>query len=203
MTNNTQRVSELSFFPPTQRENKVADENNGASKHIDFSLFYFASADGGQSSEKYRLLIEGAKFADTHGFTAVWTPERHFYEFGGLYPNPSVTSAAIATVTESIQIRAGSVVIPLHDPLRVAEEWAVVDKYRMAESPSPLLLVGNQMILSSRHRTMRSVKRSCCAGLKPCAGSGEVKRCGAVMATESRLRWASCRVPSSTSYQFG
>ena len=84
---------------------------------MDFSLFYFASAEVGKSAEKYRLLIEGAKFADTHGFAAVWTPERHFHEFGGLYPNPSVTSAAIATVTERIQIRAGSVVLPLHDPL--------------------------------------------------------------------------------------
>ncbi len=124
MTNNPQRVSELS---PTKLENKVADENNGATRHMDFSLFYFASADVGEYSDKYRLLIEGAKFADTHGFAAVWTPERHFHEFGGLYPNPSVTSAAIATVTERIQIRAGSVVLPLHDPLRVAEEWAVVD----------------------------------------------------------------------------
>ncbi len=94
---------------------------------MDFSLFYFASADVGESADKYQLLIEGAKFADTHGFAAVWTPERHFYAFGGLYPNPSVTSAAVATVTERIQIRAGSVVLPLHDPLRVAEEWAVVD----------------------------------------------------------------------------
>ncbi len=94
---------------------------------MDFSLFYFASADDGESPDKYRLLIEGAKFADSHDFAAVWTPERHFYAFGGLYPNPSVTSAAIATVTEHIQIRAGSVVLPLHDPLRIAEEWAVVD----------------------------------------------------------------------------
>ena len=117
MTNDTQRASELSFLPPAK----------GATRYMDFSLFYFASADGGASAEKYRLLIEGAKFADTHGFAAVWTPERHFYAFGGLYPNPSVTSAALATVTERIQIRAGSVVLPLHDPLRVAEEWAVVD----------------------------------------------------------------------------
>ena len=127
MTNDTQRVSEHSFLPPAGLENKVADENNGATKQMDFSLFYFASADDGEYADKYRLLIEGAKFADTHGFAAVWTPERHFYKFGGLYPNPSVTSAAIATVTERIQIRAGSVVLPLHDPLRVAEEWAVVD----------------------------------------------------------------------------
>src|SRR5260370_2741361 len=105
----------------------VEDESNGATRHMDFSLFYFASADGGECDDKYRLLVEGAKFADTHGFSAVWTAERHYHEFGGLYPNPAVTSAALATVTERIQIRAGSVVLPLHDPLLVAEEWAVVD----------------------------------------------------------------------------
>ncbi|MDX3899212.1 MAG: LLM class flavin-dependent oxidoreductase [Sphingobium sp.] len=94
---------------------------------IDFSLFYFASADGASGADQYRLLLDGARFADTHGFAAIWTPERHFHAFGGLYPNPSVTSAAIAAVTSRIGIRAGSVVAPLHHPLRVAEEWAVVD----------------------------------------------------------------------------
>ena len=77
--------------------------------------------------DRYRLLLEGAKFADREGFTAVWTPERHFHAFGGLYPNPSVASAAIAALTTRVQIRAGSVVLPLHHPARVAEEWALVD----------------------------------------------------------------------------
>ncbi|MGB7925138.1 MAG: MupA/Atu3671 family FMN-dependent luciferase-like monooxygenase, partial [Pyrinomonadaceae bacterium] len=94
---------------------------------LDFSLFYFASADSAGVKDKYKLLMESAKYADQHGFSAVWTPERHFHSFGGLYPNPSVTSAAIAAVTERIQIRAGSVVLPLQNPLRVAEEWSVVD----------------------------------------------------------------------------
>jgi natural product biosynthesis luciferase-like monooxygenase protein len=92
----------------------------------ELSLFYFADAGTG-SAEKYRLLLEGARFADANGFAAVWTPERHFHEFGGLYPNPSVTSAALATCTSRVALRAGSVVLPLHDPLRVAEEWSVVD----------------------------------------------------------------------------
>jgi len=98
-----------------------------AARGMDFSLFYFASdaSDGGEN--KYRLLTEGARFADAHGFTAVWTPERHFHAFGGLYPNPSITGAALAMVTERIRIRAGSVVLPLHDVVRVAEEWAVID----------------------------------------------------------------------------
>jgi natural product biosynthesis luciferase-like monooxygenase protein len=71
--------------------------------------------------------MEGARYADQHGFTAVWTPERHFHAFGGLYPNPSVTSAAVAAITTRVQIRAGSVVLPLHNPIRVAEEWSMVD----------------------------------------------------------------------------
>ena len=45
---------------------------------------------------------------------AVWTPERHFHDFGGLYPSPSVAGAAIAAVTERVGMRAGSVVLPLH-----------------------------------------------------------------------------------------
>ncbi|HEY6881934.1 MAG TPA: MupA/Atu3671 family FMN-dependent luciferase-like monooxygenase, partial [Polyangiales bacterium] len=93
-----------------------------------FSLFYFAaSTNDAQKSDAYRLLLEGARFADTHDFDAVWTPERHFHEFGGLYPNPAVTSAALATITSRVQLRAGSIVLPLHSPLRVAEDWAVID----------------------------------------------------------------------------
>lgn len=100
------------------------------SKHPDraigFSLMYFSSADTA-SEDRYRLLIEGAKFADSHGFDAVWTPERHFHEFGGLFPNPSLTTAALAMVTNRVALRAGSVVGPLHHPARIAEEWALAD----------------------------------------------------------------------------
>jgi natural product biosynthesis luciferase-like monooxygenase protein len=93
---------------------------------MEFSLFFFA--DGGLSrGDGYQLLLDSARFADEHGFAAVWTPERHFHQFGGLYPNPSVTGAAVAAVTERVGIRAGSVVAPLHHPVRIAEEWAVVD----------------------------------------------------------------------------
>jgi natural product biosynthesis luciferase-like monooxygenase protein len=93
---------------------------------MDFGLFYFAN-DNEDAADRYRLLMEGAKFADTHDFASVWTPERHFHAFGGLYPNPSVTGAAVAAVTERVAVRAGSVVAPLHHPVRIAEEWSVVD----------------------------------------------------------------------------
>ncbi|HXQ74208.1 MAG TPA: MupA/Atu3671 family FMN-dependent luciferase-like monooxygenase [Pyrinomonadaceae bacterium] len=94
---------------------------------LEFSLFYFADDNAVYGEDKYRLYREGAMFADRHQLTAVWTPERHFHEKAGLYPNPSVLSAALATITNHVKLRAGSVVLPLHNSLRVAEEWSVVD----------------------------------------------------------------------------
>ena len=97
--------------------------------NMDFSLFYWNVADeeSHHQADKYRLLLDGARFADANGFKAVWNPERHFAAFGGLFPNPSVTCAALATITQHVDLRAGSCVVPLHSPIRVAEEWAVVD----------------------------------------------------------------------------
>lgn len=115
-----------------QEENHLLPDSSvplcqAPTRGIEFSLFYFAS-DESESGSDYQLLMEGAKFADQNRFTAVWTPERHFHRFGGPFPNPSVISAALAMITRNLQIRAGSVVLPLHDPIRVAEDWAVVDR---------------------------------------------------------------------------
>ncbi|GAB1543388.1 hypothetical protein NUACC21_60620 [Scytonema sp. NUACC21] len=115
-------------------KSSVADIKSGEIKtsqntkqEIQFSLFYFGNYESEFIADKYNLLFEGAKFADEHDFAALWIPERHFHAFGGFSPNPSVISAALAKVTQRIQLRAGSVVLPLHHPIRVAEEWSVVD----------------------------------------------------------------------------
>ncbi len=118
------------LYDPNDELTTSNSRSNGtfSSRPIEFSLFYFASDEGGEgAADKYKLLLEGSQFADENGFAAVWTPERHFHAFGGLYPNPSVSSAAIAAITERIAIRAGSCVSPLHSPIRIAEEWSVVD----------------------------------------------------------------------------
>jgi natural product biosynthesis luciferase-like monooxygenase protein len=96
------------------------------SRQIGLGLFMWGNDDA-PGPAKYRLLMEGAKYFDENGFAAVWTPERHFHAFGGPYPNPAVTGAAVAAITSRVKIRAGSCVMPLHHPIRIAEEWAVVD----------------------------------------------------------------------------
>jgi len=94
---------------------------------LDLSIMFFSDNSQITSQNKYQLVLEAAKFADQHGFEAIWTPERHFHPFGGIYSSPATLTAALATTTRRIRLRAGSVVLPLADPLRVAEAWAVVD----------------------------------------------------------------------------
>lgn len=90
-----------------------------------FGGFHYGPPDLGESP--YALVLEAARFADRNAFAFISTPERHFTRIGGLFPNPALTSAAIAAVTDSVQIRAGSIVAPLHDPVRIVEDWSAVD----------------------------------------------------------------------------
>jgi len=114
-------------MPADELPDDAAWREREVERAINFGLYFFSDDGSKNNDDKYRLLLESAKFADRHGFTAVWTPERHFQAFGGLYPNPSVLSAALAMITSRVQIRAGSVALPLHHPVRVAEEWSLVD----------------------------------------------------------------------------
>ncbi|KMS72083.1 amino acid adenylation protein [Streptomyces viridochromogenes] len=91
------------------------------------SLYFFGDYPDDTAHDKYGLIMEAADFADRHGFYALWFPERHFNSFGALFPNPSVLAAALAARTSRVRLNAGSVVLPLHHPVRVAEEWSVVD----------------------------------------------------------------------------
>lgn len=106
----------------------MADTNSSrGGRGIAFGLIFFSSSEAPFNGDKYRLVIESTRYADQHGFASVWIPERHFTKDGWLYPNPAVLQAALARETSQISLRAGSVVLPLHNPLRVAEEWAMVD----------------------------------------------------------------------------
>ncbi|MFH8409689.1 MupA/Atu3671 family FMN-dependent luciferase-like monooxygenase [Streptomyces sp. NPDC018019] len=107
-------------------DSRQAPGTHAGEQPLDLGVFFFAAV-GDQARETYRLMLDAARRADELGFGFVSTPERHFHRFGGAFPNPAVTSAAIAAVTERVQIRAGSVVTPLHPAARVVEDFAMVD----------------------------------------------------------------------------
>ncbi len=125
-------ISILELLYPLSLGNKIAikQENPLAEQKVrdmDFSLFYFAASEAAEHTNKYELLIEGAKFADKNGMKGLWVPERHFHSFGDQFPNPAISASAISTITGHIKIRSGSIVLPLHNPIRVAEDWSMVD----------------------------------------------------------------------------
>ena len=112
------------------REDRIGD-SGGVSKKVqrrpmEFGMFMWGNDDA-PGREKYKLMLDGAKYFDENGFDSVWTPERHFSAFGGPYPNPAVTCAALAAITKNVAIRSGSIVSPLHHPVRIAEDWSVID----------------------------------------------------------------------------
>jgi len=65
-------------------------------------------------------------FAERHGFESVWVTEHHFSGYGSIGV-PSVYAAGIAQRTRRIRIGYGVAVVPLHHPLRLAEEISWVD----------------------------------------------------------------------------
>ena len=91
------------------------------------SIFFFGEQASQSLRACYDFVLNAARRADALGLHAVWTPERHFTEIAAAFSNPVVLASSLAGVTRQIGLRAGSVVLPLHHPLRVAEDWAMVD----------------------------------------------------------------------------
>jgi alkanesulfonate monooxygenase SsuD/methylene tetrahydromethanopterin reductase-like flavin-dependent oxidoreductase (luciferase family) len=76
--------------------------------------------------ELYQSTLDMAAWADRVGIGSVVLSEHHGAEDGFL-PSPVVAAAAIAGRTERITITIGALLLPLHDPVRVAEDLAVLD----------------------------------------------------------------------------
>ena len=77
-------------------------------------------------NELIRNTLEQCVYAEELGFHSVWVPEHHFGMFGVL-PSPSAFLCHVAARTERVKLAPGTVVLPLNHPVRVAEEFALLD----------------------------------------------------------------------------
>ncbi len=85
-----------------------------------------SESDPARRAQRYQAAIDIAAYADQHGFTAVNFEEHHCAENGWL-PSPLTMAAATAARTERVQIGVMALLVALYDPVRLAEDIAVVD----------------------------------------------------------------------------
>jgi probable F420-dependent oxidoreductase len=78
-----------------------------------------------QSQATFAAMQRQAQLAEALGFDTLWAHEHHSQ--GMMYPDPLMTLAALAPLTEKIRLGTNMLLLPLHHPLRVAEAGAMVD----------------------------------------------------------------------------
>lgn len=142
-------------------------------------LFFFGMTPIASQVGAYGRMLDWAATADEVGFSFISVPERHFDRFGGPFPNPALLCAAMAGVTSRIQLRAGSVVLPLHDELRIAEDWSIVDNLsagRVAMSIGSGWNVNDFVLAPNAYETRRQALHRQIYNLQAFWSSGAAKR---------------------------
>src|SRR5438093_4178402 len=75
----------------------------------------------------YREVLEQVQLAEELGWECFWFTEHHFLPYGGGIPNPAVMLSGVAARTSRIRIGSAISILPLHHPVQVAEDYAMVD----------------------------------------------------------------------------
>jgi len=95
---------------------------------VKFDIFYQLPEAANQvTTDRYRELIAEAAEADRLGFNTVWLAEVHFAPHFSVMPTPLLLLAAIAERTSNIRLGMAVNLMPLHHPIRLAEEIATLD----------------------------------------------------------------------------
>ena len=95
-----------------------------------YGLFYLPSslpATRAEGAERFRTIVEQIAYGEEIGFDSVWLAEHHFHAFAGMFSSPTVLGAAIAQRTKRMRIGTAVLLLPYHNPLRVAEDYATLD----------------------------------------------------------------------------
>ena len=95
---------------------------------MEFGVFYQLPCDDDQSpQQRYADTIAQAQLADVLGFDTVWLAELHFHSSFSITPAPLLLASALALTTQNIKLGTSVNLMPLHYPIRLAEEIATLD----------------------------------------------------------------------------
>ncbi|PYG00074.1 putative FMN-dependent luciferase-like monooxygenase, KPN_01858 family [Georgenia satyanarayanai] len=89
--------------------------------------FFTRVLDDAPPAERYRLALEQIRTAEAAGFDAVAVAQHHLDGGEGGLPSPLVLLAHVAAVTARVRLTTGVITLALEDPVRVAEDAAVLD----------------------------------------------------------------------------
>ncbi|SEG88293.1 putative FMN-dependent luciferase-like monooxygenase, KPN_01858 family [Nonomuraea solani] len=89
--------------------------------------FFTRLLDDVPAGERYRLATEQIEHAEALGFDTAWVAQHHFDGAEGGLPAPLVFLAHVAARTRRIRLGTGIITLPLEQPVRVAEDTAVLD----------------------------------------------------------------------------
>ncbi len=89
--------------------------------------FFTRLLDQGSAQTRYRLAAEQIRHAERLGFDSAWIAQHHFHEQEGGLPSPLVFLAHVAAQTDRIRLGTAIITLPMENPLRVAEDAAVLD----------------------------------------------------------------------------
>lgn len=78
-----------------------------------------------QSHADFAAMRSQGILAESLGFSTLWTHEHHSERM--MYPDPLMALAALAPVTTTIGLGTNMLLLPIHHPLRVAQEAAMLD----------------------------------------------------------------------------
>jgi len=94
---------------------------------MDFGLFFLMQRDEQWSEQAvYDSGLEQMLAAEALGYSSVWIAEHHFNDYG-LCPAPPVLAAFLAARTRALRLGMGVSLLPLHHPVDLAEQLAVLD----------------------------------------------------------------------------
>ncbi|MBB6484734.1 putative FMN-dependent luciferase-like monooxygenase [Rhizobium lusitanum] len=89
--------------------------------------FFSRVLDQADAAERYRLVSEQIIHAEAQGFDSAWVAQHHFNGDEGGLPAPLVFLAGLAPRTSRIRLGTGVITLPMENPVRVAEDTAVLD----------------------------------------------------------------------------